>query len=155
MIGILESLVLAVAIIGIVTLLGLKSINHKQLSKFRSTKISEFKKMSTRKQITVLSLSVVLGVGIRLMVDYPYTINWHNASFMDFLIGFTSALYGYTGFYLFTMLSMAISIFSLIPIFASYLQSSYYLPVVRGVTIGFGIMLLYQFFTHGIPKIIS
>jgi hypothetical protein len=153
MVGIAESLAVAMVVITYVTVFGLKTIDHqKQSSKLKSTN-SEIKKMTTRKLLAILLPSILLGIVIRMAVDYPYTINWQTASTADFLLGFTSALYGYTGFYLFTILSMAVAILSSIPPIATRLHGPS-IPVIRGVTIGFGIMILYQLFTHGIPRII-
>ncbi|MGI0027033.1 MAG: hypothetical protein ACREAD_04250 [Nitrosopumilaceae archaeon] len=115
------------------------------------------------KFLIVFILSIVAGIGIEDAIDYAYGIDWKNATPVDFYIGITSLFSGYMIFFLFLVLSMFLSlILTVIPYFASKFPNSKYvpkikntsvIPIIRGVTFGFGIMIIYHLFTKGIPKL--
>lgn len=116
------------------------------------------------KFLIVFVISVVAGIGIESMIDYAYGINWKNAKPEDFYTGITSLFSGYVTFYMFLILSMFLSfILTVIPYFTSKFPDSRHIPrinnntivipIIRGVTFGFGLMILYHLFTKGLPKL--
>ena len=121
------------------------------------------KMLQQTKFLIVFALGIASGIIIEYAIDYPYGINWKNAKPEDFLIGITSLFSGNMAFYMFLVLSMIISfILTIIPYLKAKFPDSKYVPTikdtstipfVRGITFGFGLMILYHLFTKGIPRL--
>ena len=119
--------------------------------------------LQTTKFLIAFVLGIAAGVAIESMIDYAYGIDWKNPKPIDFYIAIPSLFSGYMGFYMFLILSMFISlIITVIPYLKAKFPNSKYIPkirdttvipFIRGVTFGFGLMIIYHLFTKGIPKL--
>lgn len=107
---------------------------------------------------------MLIGIGIELLIGHAYGINWQQAEPGDFLPGILSYATGNMAFYAFVLLSMVVS---LVLIIVPYMKSKYpnsklipkinesgmVIPLIRGATFGFGIMIFYYAFTKGIQPL--
>lgn len=106
------------------------------------------------KPTVVFCLGGVVGLAAKLMIAYAYGVDWTHANVFDVYIGIPFALYGYTIFYTFILLSMIITLLLTIPRTSSLIQKTNWTPFTRGVIFSFGIMIVYEFIVHGIPRLI-
>lgn len=119
-------------------------------------------KNKSKKKIQILShssylfffcLGILLGVGIRYGLGIQDTLDFQNISPDEFFYIFSLALGGLSGFLFFTGMTMAVSVLNIPYIKEKIPGDSVWIPLIGGVTIGFGIMVFLDFSINGIPKI--
>lgn len=117
------------------------------------------------KFLIVFVIGIAAGIIIEYAIDYPYGLDCKKNIPGEYVAGIMSLISGNMVFFMFLILSMFVSIIlTVIP----YLKSKYpdlklgsrinetsTIPLIRGVTVGFGIMIIYHLYTKGLPKLFS